>query len=510
MNLFNKLINHFGLADDINRIAVNTLASATEPRPRAFSLWSHEPVGADGYGPVNSYTSWPGLTDRTWSARHLPATPAPAYQCSVADLAAMFQRPAGQMRADRSSALFMFFAQWFTDSILRVAGSDRRRNTSNHDVDLCQIYGLTEAATRALRANAGGKLAFQTIYGEMFPDYLYQQDSEALEVKERYAGLHSQAQLDAAFSGVSSAARRLAFATGLERGNSTPGYVAVSTLFLREHNRLCDGLAAEHPDWPDERLFQTARMINMVLLMKVVIEDYINHIAGHNIFLLDPTFAEQQRWYRANWIAIEFNLLYRWHSLVPDQLNLPDGSAVTEIRNNNALLNELGLAGFFSVASTSPAGRIGLFNTPQSLAPAESAALTMSRRFQLDSYNNYRQRFNLPRLREFEELTKDLASLAALKQCYRSIDEVEFLPGLFAEDRDSNALFGDLLNTMVSYDAFTQIYSNPLLSRAVFTEKTFTHYGMKQITTTRTLADIAQRNVAGDVRASFGIDHTDD
>ena len=73
------------------------------------------------------------------------------------------------------------------------------------------------------------------------------------------------------------------YATGLERGNASVGYVALSLVFLREHNRICQELSSLHDlDWKDddERLFQTARMINTCLFLKLTIEDYINHIAG--------------------------------------------------------------------------------------------------------------------------------------------------------------------------------------------------------------------------------------
>ena len=109
------------------------------------------------------------------------------------------------------------------------------------------------------------------------------------------------------------------YATGLERGNSSIGYVAISTLFLREHNRICGLLQRTNPTWDDERLFQTARMINTVILMKLVTVEYINHIAGLPVFSFDPnisskkTWFEKETWYRPAWITIEFDLLYRWH-----------------------------------------------------------------------------------------------------------------------------------------------------------------------------------------------------
>lgn len=40
-----------------------------------------------------------------------------------------------------------------------------------------------------------------------------------------------------------------------------PGLTLYATLWLREHNRVCDILRAEHPTWDDEQLFQTTRLI---------------------------------------------------------------------------------------------------------------------------------------------------------------------------------------------------------------------------------------------------------
>lgn len=510
MSIFSKLANHFGLADDINRLAVNTVARATEARPRAYSLWSHEPA-TGGYGPFNDYTSWPGLTDRSFSGRHLsPADPATTYP-HIDDIVSLFMRPAGAMKGDRSSALFMFFAQWFTDSVLRVDALDRRKNTSNHDIDLCQIYGLTEKAAGLLRSRQLGKLRSQLIGGEEYLEYLYEQTGAGtpLKIRSHFADLHSEATLDAVFTSPTGApvnieVRRRAYATGLERGNSTLGYVAISTLFLREHNRLCEGLHTAYPAMDDEQLFQTARMINIVLLMKVVVEDYINHIAGRRVFMLDSGFAENERWYRTNWIAIEFDLLYRWHSLVPDRIDLGGGKYTSQILNNNELFEKLGLSAMLNAASRTQAGQITLFNTPMFLKNAEHAALKMSRTFRLRSYNDYRQRFNLPRLEGFEDLNNDPDIMGTLMNHYPTIDDVELLPGLFAEKADDGALFGDLLNIMVAYDAFTQIYTNPLLAKSIYHEGTFTKYGMQEIARTHSVADIARRNCSGDVVANLG------
>lgn len=51
------------------------------------------------------------------------------------------------------------------------------------------------------------------------------------------------------------------FAIGNEVFGIIPGLTMYATLWLREHNRVCDILKAEHPTWDDEQLFQTSRLI---------------------------------------------------------------------------------------------------------------------------------------------------------------------------------------------------------------------------------------------------------
>lgn len=397
----------------INRLVTNYIATRTTARPRPHSLWSSvpKPNAPNEQGPITDYTSWPSLTKRIFSGRHLP----PAQQSYTDSLpydapydfanqksgaiTALFERR-GAMTKDRSSLLFMFFAQWFTDSILRIDPTDRRKNTSNHDVDLCQIYGLTEDTARLLRSMKDGKLKSQIINNEEYLDYLCEPDGAGgWKVKDCYQDLPYSKQLDAILNGFPTSRREKLYATGLERGNSSIGYVAISTLFMREHNRICAQLKADNPTWDDERLFQTARMINIVLLLKLVVEDYINHISGHKLFRLDVGFAEEQNWYRTNWITLEFDLLYRWHGLVPDTFKVNNVSyQPDEFRNNNALMEQAGLATIITSASSQAAGRIGLFNTPQFLWGAEYQSIKMSRDFRLRSYNDYREEFGHNRL----------------------------------------------------------------------------------------------------------------
>lgn len=53
----------------------------------------------------------------------------------------------------------------------------------------------------------------------------------------------------------------LQFSVGQEVFGLVPGLMMYATIWLREHNRVCDILKQEHPEWDDEQLFQTSRLI---------------------------------------------------------------------------------------------------------------------------------------------------------------------------------------------------------------------------------------------------------
>jgi prostaglandin-endoperoxide synthase 2 len=216
--------------------------------------------------------------------------------------------------------------------------------------------------------------------------------------------------------------------------------------------------------------------------------------------------AANKPWNRSSWIAVEFNLLYRWHMLVPDQVTTDEGpiDSRTFLRDNNEIVIERGLEWVMAQCSRSRAARIGLFNTPTFLTerrtpdrPAvEERSIALMRSARLQPYNAYRQRFGMRRLRDFAELTSDAGVQRRLAELYGDIDDLEWYVGIFAEDHPGDQIMGDLLTAMVGYDAFTQALTNPVLAPQVFTEATFTRAGLKIISKTRSLQQILARNAA--------------
>jgi prostaglandin-endoperoxide synthase 2 len=457
----------------------------------------------DRLSTMSAYTSWPSLTNRTFSDRHLP--PDPALQLRLPPLdqtEAAFLRPEPQERwSDKSTLLFPHFAQWFTDGFLRTDPANPLKNTSTHDIDLSQLYGQTEDLTMILRTRTGGRLKSQIIDGAEYPPYYLDADGNP---KQEFAGLPiTLPNGDSKAQGVADLpdlGQRKLFAVGIPRGNIHYGFSMISTLFLREHNRLADAIAAEHGSWDDERVFQTARDTMIVLLLKIVIQDYINHITPYWFELfVDPGFGTRERWYRQNWMSIEFNMLYRWHSLVPTRVWV-GGQAWdmgSMLWNNNVVVSNP-LGALFDEASRQPSSDVGLLNTPAFLLYIERKTLAMGRDAALASYNDYRQACGYPRMSSFDDVSSNPAVRAALARCYRSVDDIELYVGLFAEDVRTNAALPTLMGTMVGVDAFSQALTNPLLADGIFEQATFSRAGWEAINATSRLQDLLDRNTPGE------------
>lgn len=461
----------------INKALVNRVIYKIPTRPYPFST-------------MTPYTSWDSLTDRTFTGRHLPATSKQSTSLpSVDDVVQIFARRDGKIiLSQKSTLLFSHFAQWFTDGFLRTDRENYLKNTSNHEIDLCQLYGLNRAATNKLRTHQGGKLKSQIIEGEEYPCYYFNEDGT---VNSEFNGLPLVFPED-----LDPARKAKLFAMGVDRANVQVGYVMLNTLFLREHNRICDLLVRAYPEWDDERLFQTARNITIVLLIKIVVDEYINHIAPYHFkFTFDPASFPNERWYRQNWMSLEFSLVYRWHGLVPDQVCIDGKDLPTpETMFNNALVTKRGLGGLFADASAQPAGEIALFNTPRFLLETERASIELSRLTGLASYNEYRALCGYPKVTAFNQITGNPEVQDALERLYGDVDNIEFYVGLMAEDVRPNSAVAPLIGRLVGIDAFSQALTNPLLSQHVFNEGTFSPTGMKIIRKTKCLSDLVHRN----------------
>lgn len=481
--------------DRLSDFIIDRLVRSTRSRPHPWST-------------LSDYTSWQSLTDRSWSARHLPAYTEAAAQPDIEKVAALFRRSGPQRMSAKSTCLFAAFAQYLTDGFIRTIPDDsdfppethRRGTTSNHDIDLCPLYGRTLAQTRILRALDGapgnrGRLKSQWIDGDEYAPFLFKADGANLNPE--FEGL----DLPLGLAGIRDDGRRARlFAFGGDRANAVPHVAAINALLLREHNRIAGLLEQDYPRWDDERVFQTARNIVIVLFIKIVVEEYINHIAPVPVRLrANPRVAWTAPWNRPNWITAEFSLLYRWHSLIPDEMSwggtrYPVGSLFMD----NRPLLQVGLGGAFAELSSQPTGQLGPINTTQALIPIEEFAIKQGRINRIAPYTHYLKLVGLKEPKRLEDISSNPEVVRLLRDAYGSVDRIEFYPGLFAEDTVRNSPLPNLILRMVAIDAFSQALTNPLLSQHVFGEhskETFTPLGLELIAQTHRLEDVVRRNV---------------
>lgn len=480
-----------GLRSGADRLIIAQMVGKMKTRPGALSTMS-------------PYTSWPSLNDRTWSERHLP--PDPGFQTGlppVDEAVELFRRPTGSpgRLSDKSTLLFPHFAQWFVDGFLRTDPTNPLKNTSTHDIDLSQLYGQKPEVTKMLRTGDGGRLKSQTINGQEFPPFYFGDDGKP---KPEFADLPitypERDRKGVALDELDADQRRNLFALGIPRGNIHYGFAMMSTVWLREHNRVADAIAAKHGGWDDERIFQTARNTMIVLLLKIVVEDYINHITPfHFKLFVEPGIGEREKWYRQNWMSIEFDMLYRWHPLVPTRVKVGGQQReMAEVLWHNDIVLDNGIARLFDEASRQPAGEVGLRNTADFLMEVERKTMVMGRTAQLASYNDYRKACTYPRVKSFDEISSIPEVRDGLRDVYGGVDKVELYAGLFGEDVRPKAALPTLMGTMVAVDAFSQALTNPLLAPSVFGESTFSSVGMEAIAATSRLIDVVARNTDGE------------
>lgn len=492
---------------------INRAVKRARSRPSPFGSMAKR---GDPHNSMAGYTSWELMTDHSWFKRHLPQStlgqpgdprgPLPP----LGELAELFQRkPGHEPAANKSSLLLASFAEWFTDGFLMTDPSDPRKTHTSHHIDLNQIYGLTRPESDAVRVKSeqiGQKGRLKTEIcpktGEAFAPFYF---DESGEPKVEFKDLRPPARLAEYLQIVgpkrTAEIKRSIFAFAGERSNTTPYTSMFNTLFLREHNRLASLIEVAHPDWDDERVFQTARNVNIVLLVKIVVEEYVNHLAPYHFQLsADPSVAWHKPWNKPNWIPIEFNLLYRWHSMIPGNLEVGDASVpVEQFVFDNSHLTKIGLGAAMQSASSQRATRIGLTNTPDFLLHVEIASIAQGRKHRLASYNDYREAMGYGRVQKHEQITGDPEKIRLLKKHYGDdVEKIEFFVGLFAEDVGPKGAVPPLIGRMVALDAFSQALTNPLLSEHAFNPRTFSDVGWEQIMTTKNISQMLHRNLDGD------------
>ena len=361
----------------------------------------------------------------------------------------------------------------------------------SHWWDGSQIYGSDPKFTAAIRTGEGGRL-------RVGPDGL------------------PPAELDAQVD-----------LTGVA-GNFWVGLALLHGLFMMEHNAIADMLRGEHADWTDEQLFEKARLINAALMAKIHTVEWTPAIIAHPTSELAMRvdwwglvgerairrFGRFTKWdvltgvpgskknhhHVPYTLTEEFTAVYRLHPLIPDdftfrspaddhvvaELPFPD-LTVLHVRERMAELTPAG--GFYTFGVSNP-GAIQLHNFPRFLQQFERADGTTvdlaamdvlrTRERGVPRYNRFRELFHKNPVRTFEELTPNTRWQEELRSVYGSVDDVDLMIGMYAEQPPKGFGFSDTAFRVFALMAPRRLKSDRFFTTD-YTPKMYTPSGLKWI-----------------------------
>ncbi|MCW5519453.1 T9SS type A sorting domain-containing protein [Aureitalea sp. L0-47] len=258
------------------------------------------------------------------------------------------------------------------------------------------------------------------------------------------------------------------FVGGDIRVNEQPGLACFHTLWVREHNRLCDEIKAANPSWSDEEIFQRARKIVGALIQAVTYEEFLPHIG----IQLDPytgydenvqpditnTFSAAA--YRFGHTMVNGRLV-RFEENGDDWMfgakDLRDGFFRPEI-----LRDEGGIEPFFRGLAAQEHQFVDplimddirnfLFGQPGAGGiDLLSINLARARERGLPDYNTIREDLQLTPHTDFNSLTSDGDLSQRLETVYGDISKVDPWIGFMSEDHLPNALIGEGLHEMLKF-----------------------------------------------------------
>ncbi|XP_006016955.1 prostaglandin G/H synthase 1 [Alligator sinensis] len=421
------------------------------------------------YNSDYGYISWESYANVSYFTRVLP--PVPGDCPTPMGTKGKKELPDPQLLAERfllrrtfekdpqgTNLMFAFFAQHFTHQFFKTSGKMGRGFTKalGHGVDLGHLYGDTLERQHQLRLFRDGKLKYQVVDGEVYPPTVLQAPVHMI-----YPNGTAQAQQ---------------LAVGQEVFGLLPGLMMYATLWLREHNRVCDVLKQEHPTWGDEQLFQTARLILIGETIKIVIEDYVQHLSGYFLRLkFDPELLFGVQFQYRNRIAVEFNQLYHWHALMPDAFVIQGQEySYQQFIYNTTMLTDYGIEELVEAFSKQHAGRIGGGQSINgNLLNVAVGLIKESRQLRLQPFNEYRKRFGMRPYASFQELTGEEEKAAQLAELYGDIDALEFYPGLLLEKPQANAIFGESMVEIGAPFSLKGLLGNPICSPVYWKPSTF-------------------------------------
>ena len=297
-------------------------------------------------------------------------------------------------------------------------------------------------------------------------------------------------------------------AAGDVRAQENPSLTALQTLFVREHNCQVDKLAAEHPDWDGNHLYEQARAIVGAEIASITYNEFLplllgstapGEYAGYDP-TVNPTISEEFAG-----AAFRFG-----HSIVSNETERVDENGVVTgpelaLRDTFFLPAEQfnadgGADGFLrhlgTDASQAMDARIVdglrnfLFDPPVGM---DLAAINIQRghNLGLGTLNETREALGLTPYTSFEQITDDAGTVAALKATFTDVDQIDLWTGGLSEKHVTGGLIGETFGKIIG-DQFETLRDGDQYYYENVANGTFDAASLNEIQHT-TLSDIIER-----------------
>ncbi|CAJ0825833.1 11800_t:CDS:10 [Entrophospora sp. SA101] len=234
---------------------------------------------------------------------------------------------------------------------------------------------------------------------------------------------------------------------------------AIQTIWLREHNRLCDQFYEINGDaWSDDKYFEEARKWNIAFYQKVVTEEYLGVVMGRPL----PPYQKYDPDLTPGIDVFFATITFRYgHSELSDFYRIQDeyGDAVVELSLqdtfNKSLLEEYGAANLLRSMSLQRQEDVDIHYSDASRNvkapdPTDLVAIDVLRARDrgIALYNDVRQAYGLEKKDSWADITSVKETQDYLQQLYpNGTNQLEALVGAMAEDHLSGSNFGELMNT---------------------------------------------------------------
>lgn len=279
------------------------------------------------------------------------------------------------------------------------------------------------------------------------------------------------------------------------------------TLFVREHNRIADGLRSSQPELTADEIHEAARRRVGALVQVITFEEFLTTLLGPGAVpsytgydeTVDPGISNEfsTGCFRLGHSMLSAQVLRldaAGNEIAEGHLALRDAFFNPELLDSGDDLDPI-LRGLAAQAMQEldvllvDDVRNFLFGPPGA-GGLDLAALNIQRGRDhgLPTLNEVRVAYGLPPLDSLANLTSDADVLARLTSVYASIDDVDIWVGALAEDDRPGAMVGDLLFAVIR-DQFRRLRDGD----PFWYERIFAGADLDELRQTR-LADVIRRN----------------